>query len=286
MTKEMLFVLACVPLFVVNSFTDKYASSKTENAYNLQYNLIKFLSGVVLMLPMFLLDNQPKFGYGPILCGALCGVMYTINKTLVLKGYDCTSVAFMTFCHAAGMIVPCVVGHFFWQEPLGLLALVGIGMTVVSITFLKDSGEKTKKFPLKGLLYGAAIFFSSGGVMIAQKTMGLYFADQSIGAYNWYSFVVAALLIGLFTKKKKVEVGSRKIIGVCAVLNAVALCTISMVMTSVSGKIPAALMFPMFNGAGILMASICAIFFFQERMTVKRVIGLILGIGGLCLINI
>ncbi len=286
MTKEILFVLACVPLFVVNSFSDKYASSKTGNAYNLQYNLIKFIAGMVLMLPLFLLDSQPKFGYGAILCGALCGVMYAINKTLVLKGYACTSVAFMTFCHAAGMIVPCVVGHFFWQEPLGLLSLMGIVMTVVSIAFLKDGGKDAMKFPLKGFFYGAVIFLTSGGVMIAQKLMGLYFSEQSVGAYNWYSFVMAALLIGLFSKKQKMEAESRKVISVCAVLSAISLCVISVVMTSVSGKIPSAIMFPMFNGAGILLASIGSIFFFQEKMTVKRVIGLILGIGGLCLINL
>ena len=285
MTKEMLFVLACVPLFVVNSFSDKYASAKTGNAYNLKYNFIKFLAGMLLMLPMFLLDTQPRFGYGAILCGIGCGIMYVINKTLILKGYACTSVAFMTFCHAAGMIVPCLAGHFLWQETLGLLSLAGILMTVVAVVFLKDGGGESQKFPLKGAFYGAAIFQASGGVMIMQKLMGLYFPEQSVGAYNWYSFVVAALFTGLFCKKEKVAKDHRKPVYVCAILSAISLCVISVVMTTVAGKIPSVIMFPMFNGSGILLASIGSIFFFREKMTVKRFVGLILGIGGLCLVN-
>lgn len=98
------------------------------------------------MLPMFLLDDAPRFGIGAIACGAVCGVMYAVSKTLMLKGYERTSVAFMTLCRASSMILSCVIGHFFWREALDIFSIVGIILTVASIVLLKASKGEKKGF--------------------------------------------------------------------------------------------------------------------------------------------
>ena len=43
MSSKILIILACVPLYVVNSFCDKYISSRDGNKNNVLYNGIKFL---------------------------------------------------------------------------------------------------------------------------------------------------------------------------------------------------------------------------------------------------
>ena len=107
MTHANIFIiLACVPLYVVNSFCDKHISSQDGNKHNILYNSIKFLIGSLFLLPMALTDNAPKFELGVVICGVVCGVMYAVSKTVILKGYEKTSVSFMTLCHASGMIIP------------------------------------------------------------------------------------------------------------------------------------------------------------------------------------
>ena len=88
MSKEILIIIACIPLYVVNSFCDKYVSSRNGNRYNFIYNSIKFLIGSIFLLPFFLLDSSPKLRLGVIACGIACGVMYAISKTVILKGYE------------------------------------------------------------------------------------------------------------------------------------------------------------------------------------------------------
>ena len=195
MTKEILLILSCVPLYVVNSFCDKFISTRETNKYNYVYNAMKFFICGICMLPVMLMDNAHVFSLGSVLCGIVCGIMYAISKTVILKGYEKTSVAFMTLCHASGMILPCIIGHFFWSEALSTFSVVGIILAITSIVLLKGGKNENNSFSVIGIFFGSVIFLTSAGVMITQKFMGIYFSDQNVGAYNFYSFIVAFLII-------------------------------------------------------------------------------------------
>ncbi len=283
MTKEILIILACVPLYVVNSFCDKIISSKNQSNY--LYNVIKFLICGLCVLPILFFDDASKFEWGCVLCGVACGIMYAISKTVILKGYEKTSVAFMTLCHASGMILPCIIGHFFWNEQLGILSVIGIVLAVFSIVLLKDKKSEKKDFDFWGIIIGITVFLISGGVMIAQKLMGRCFENQSVSAFNFYSFIVAFLILSFFVRPKSVEKKSLKPIILCAAGSAVSLSIISLVMTNLASNVPSVVLFPLFNGVGIIAVCIGSIFAFKEKLNAKKIIGLIVGVLGLCLVN-
>lgn len=286
MTANILIILACVPLYILNSFCDKHISSCDGNKYNMLYNGIKFLIGSFFLLPMALTDSAPRFEIGVVTCGVACGVMYAVSKTVILKGYEKTSVSFMTLCHASGMIIPCIIGHFFWSEKLSIFSGVGILLTIISIVLLKDSKADKKQFETEGFAIGVVVFLTSGGVMVAQKLVGLYFSEQSISAYNFYSFFVAFIILCFFIKPKNIDKNCMKPVLVCAVGSAVSLSVISFVMTGLAGRVPSIILFPLFNGLGIIFVCIGSVFAFKEKLSIRNVIGLLLGICGLCLVNI
>lgn len=286
MGAKILIILSCVPLYVLNSFCDKYVSSKNDSKNGNLYNCIKFLCGSIFFIPIVLMDNAPKFKLGTVLCGIACGIMYAISKTVILRGYEKTSVAFMTLCHAAGMIIPCIIGHYFWSEKLNVLSAIGILLAVISIVLLKESKSGKKKFEVTGIVIGIVVFFTSGGVMILQKLMGLYFAEQSISAYNFYSFVMSFLILGCLIKPERQSKKGIKHILPCAAISALSLSIISLVMTSLASSVPSVILFPLFNGLGILCVCIGSIFVFKEKLTAQKTIGLGLGVLGLCLVNL
>lgn len=287
MITEIITVLACVPLFVINSFCDKYVSAKENTKQTtVLYNVLKFFICALLLLPLYISDGNFEFEAGAVLCGIVCGIMYAISKTVILKGYEKTSVAFMTFCHAAGMIIPCIIAHFLWQEHLSFFSIMGILTVVLSIVLIKDDKAEKGNIEIKGIIIGLIIFLTSGGVMVVQKIMGIYFALESVTAYNLYSFITAFLILCFFIKPKNNTRKDSKHLILPALGSAVSLCVISLVMTKVSGAIPSVIMFPLFNGLGIILVCICSVFAFKEKFTVKKSIGLILGIIGLCMINI
>ena len=241
--------------------------------------------GSIILLIVLLTDNSAKFGLGTLFCGTLCGVMYAVSKTVILSGYEKTSVAFMTLCHASGMILPCVIEHFFWNEKLSALSVVGIFLASVSIVLLKDGKADKKKFDIAGIIMGTVVLVTSGGVMITQKLMGIYFAGQSVGAYNFYSFVVAFLILSFFARSQIKTRKNTKFILLCAVGSAISLCIISLVMTKLAGSVPSVILFSLFNGLGIIFVCIGSVFAFKEKLTIRKIIGLALGVCGLCLVN-
>lgn len=284
----ILLILGCVPLFVVNSFCDKIASTKNGNRYNYFYNALKFLICTICMLPVLLLDDAPICAWGCILCGVICGIAYAINKTVILKGYQRTSVAFMTLCHASGMILPCILGHFLWSERLGVVSLLGIAFVILSIVLLKGGQGESMKADDRGVFFGISIFLTSATVMITQKCMGIYFPEQSVGAYNLYSFIVPFCILGCLIKPVPAindEKKAGKSLWIYALGSGVSLSVISFVMTSLSGSVPSVVLFPLFNGLGIILVCIGSAFAFQEKITLKKGVGLAIGVLGLCFVN-
>ncbi len=287
---NIIYILLCVPLFVVNSFCDKYVSTMESNL-SYKYNIYKFAIGTVFFLPFFFFDDSPRFTIGTVLCGTICGLMYVINKTVVLIGYKRTSVAFMTLCHAAGMLLPCILGHFWWQEKLNIASLAGILFTVTAIYLLKGNAKQSLNIAGLDIWLGLIVFISSGGKMVLQKVMSLYFFSDSKIAYNLYSFIVPAILLSIANIGRKRCVVNEKSkpnikIILCAMASAVSLCIISFVMTNLAGKVPSIVLFPLFNGLGIISVTLGALFVFEEKLDCKKIIGIILGVVGMCILNI
>ncbi len=289
MTKEILIILACVPLYVINAFCDKIVSGRNQNKYNVLYNSFKFLICSFCMLPMLLWERGSLLGSGAFVCGLACGVMYAVSKTVMLKGYERTSVAFMTLCHSSGMILPCILGHFFWGERLSSVSVVGILLAILSIVLLKGGNQESRTVDVMGISFGILIFLTSAGVMISQKLMGRYFAEQSVGGYNFYSFIVAFLILVCFIRPKRLEEGEKKekkLMLLCALGSAVSLSIISFVMTNLAKNVPSIVLFPLFNGLGILCVCLGSVWAFREKLTKKKTVGLVLGLVGLFLVNL
>ena len=289
MTANIIIILACVPLYIANSFCDKIVSTINANKYNYLYNLIKFIICSICAALLLFFEYSIAFGVGGLICGIICGVMYAVSKTVMLKGFEKTSVAFMILCHSSGMILPCILGHFFWNEPLSIISLIGIILAIISIVLLKNNGNEKSTFNIKGILYGLVIFLTSAGVMIVQKIMGIYLKTESVALYNLYSFLVPAIILCFFIKPKALNISfkkDKKRIIACAAVSAVSLCVVSFVMTNLASRVPSVILFPLFNGLGIICVCIGSIFAFKEKLNGKKIIGLILGVLGLFLINL
>ena len=87
---------------------------------------------------------------------------------------------------------------------------------------------------------------------------------------------------GLKNRNKK----QKTVIGICALGSAVSLVIIGFVLTTLASDVPSVILFPLFNGLGIITVCIGSIFVFKEKLNLQKVFGLIFGVLGLFLINI
>lgn len=282
---DVIFAILCIPLFVLNSFCDKYISTFNSKGVNITYNIIKFSVGSVILFAALMSDSSLWCDPGVIICGVLCGIMYSINKMIIMTGYEKSSVAFMTLCHSAGMLLPCIIGHFLWDEKLSFAALVGIAMVIGSMMLLKDAPHNKTSNTTIGLVIGVVVLLASGGVMILQKIMGLYYPGQGVNAYNFYSFISAGMILCVFIRQAKHQGNIKKLVW-CASGSAVSLCAISVVMTKLAASVPSVIMFPLFNGSGIILVTLLSAWMFKEKLTARRITGFVVGLIGLFLVNL
>ena len=278
----MLYIILCIPLYVLNSFCDKYISGENSKHTNSIYNIVKFLIGTIILLPMFLTD-EAKLEWIVITCGIAGGVMYAVSKMIILTGYEKTSVAFMTLCHASGILLPCIAGHFFWNEKLSIPACIGIILVIFSIWILKGDASKSGKTDMKGIIIGIVVLLASGGLMIVQKIMGMVLPRSGVDAYLFYTFATAFLILAIAApKRRKIT----KKISFCALGSAVALYIISVVMTYLAADVPSVILFPLFNGSGIILVTLFSAVWFKEKITVRKACGMVIALIGLFLTNI
>jgi len=282
---EMIFIILCIPLYVLNSFCDKYVSTFNSKRVNALYNIIKFAVGSGILFVALMADRSLWSVSGVIICGVLCGIMYSVSKMIIMTGYEKSSVAFMTLCHSSGMLLPCIIGHFLWNEKLSFAALVGIALVIASVLLLKDAPHKKGTNSTIGFIIGIVVLLTSGGVMILQKIMGIYYHGQGVNAYNFYSFLSAFMILSAFMRGEKQQGDTKKLIW-CALGSSVSLCVISIVMTKLASTVPSIIMFPLFNGSGIILVTLLSAWLFKEKLTPKRIIGFVVGLVGLFLVNL
>ena len=107
--------------------------------------------------------------------------------------------------------------------------------------------------------------------------------------YNFYSFIVAALILTVFSKPSLLLQESKKEkcnILLCALGSAFSLCIIGFVMTNLASGVPSVILFPLFNGLGIILVCIGSVFTFKEKLDTRKILGLIAGVAGLYMINL
>ena len=142
------------------------------------------------------------------------------------------------------------------------MQFIGIALLIFSGWLLIGySKEQTGSFTPRTLLLLIGSMLSNGSVMLAQKMFSKYLPDTSVSIFSFLTFGLIG--IGMF-------------IGLVP----------SLLSQSGRAKI-AAVPKPVFlYGGATIITAITAAIFFKEKLTVRSVCGLILGIGSLIVINL
>lgn len=71
-----------------------------------------------------------------------------------------------------------------------------------------------------------------------------------------------------------------------AIILAASVLSINVLITTLSKEIPAIILFPLFNGMGLILTSLMSSIVFKEKLTVISVLGLLAGVAGLVMVNV
>ncbi len=291
MAGNLLYLCASVVLSVGRSmFSKKMACMTPKPGLFFRNQALLFLSAGLLLLAgnpdAFSAVSAVTVGYS-IAYGLLLIAsqwMYTFAMKLGL-----TSVC--SLIYSLGFIFPTISGVLFWHEAFTVTNLFGLflTLTVILLTFRGDAegvANGRKKLFLIAILTAMT---ASGGLGILQKLQqSSETASKETSAFLILAFVLAFSASGgvwLFRRSRE-----RERVQLSGILPPVfaGLCFggANLLNTLLAGRMKSAVFFPILNILTILLCTLCGILFFREKLTVKTVLVLLLGMAAVTVLSL
>ena len=291
MAGNLLYLCASVVLSVGRSmFSKKMACMTPKPGLFFRNQALLFLSAGLLLLA----GNPDAFSsvsavtvgysiaYGLLLIASQW--MYTFAMKLGL-----TSVC--SLIYSLGFIFPTISGVLFWDEAFTVTNLFGLflTLTVILLTFRGDAegvANGRKKLFLIAILTAMT---ASGGLGILQKLQqSPATASKETSAFLILAFALAFSASGgvwLFRRSRERE--RVQLSGILPpVFAGLCFCGANLLNTLLAGRMKSAVFFPILNILTILLCTLCGILFFREKLTVKTVLVLLLGMAAVTVLSL
>lgn len=293
--KDYIFLIIILLLRVPQNFSSKKTSGLVTNSQSyFLYGTYSYTLAGLIAFVMLLFDGMSGFSLPAVGISALGAVSLAVSLFCSIEALKSGVMVLAAMAGSAGLLLPCIAGIFMFNEPMKLMQFIGIALLIFSGWLLIGySKEQTGSFTPRTLLLLIGSMLSNGSVMLAQKMFSKYLPDTSVSIFSFLTFglIGIGMFIGLVPSLLS-QSGRAKIAAVpkpvflYGTISSIILLAINQLATLAGRNVPSAIMFPINDGGATIITAITAAIFFKEKLTVRSVCGLILGIGSLIVINL
>lgn len=293
--KDYIFLIIILLLRVPQNFSSKKTSGLVTNSQSyFLYGTYSYTLAGLIAFVMLLFDGMSGFSLPAVGISALGAVSLAVSLFCSIEALKSGVMVLAAMAGSAGLLLPCIAGIFMFNEPMKPIQFIGIALLIFSGWLLIGySKEQTGSFTPRTLLLLIGSMLSNGSVMLAQKMFSKYLPDTSVSIFSFLTFglIGIGMFIGLVPSLLS-QSGRAKIAAVpkpvflYGTISSIILLAINQLATLAGRNVPSAIMFPINDGGATIITAITAAIFFKEKLTVRSVCGLILGIGSLIVINL
>ena len=190
-----------------------------------------------------------------------------------------------------GLLFPLIAGDILFHEAVTATQWLGIAILFVSVIIMCSYNNGIKgKLTLFSFMILLLCGFSSGITDFSQKLFTKRLPHISISVFNFYTYLFAAfaLVVACFLLRQKERRSGQTVftkiwgyifvMSICLFLN-------SYFKTLAAEHLDAVLLYPLNQGAGLILSTAMSATLFHEKLTAKCVIGLLTAFVGLLIIN-
>lgn len=278
-------------------FCGKKMSGYTENMQSsVLLNLYRMILCIVLSLLLMIAIGDIEY-FVPdcksLLLMAVSGVSTSFFVVTWLLSVRKSAYMMIDVFLMLGTLVPIVSGYFLYSEPITLRQVLGFILLVVAVVIMCSYNNSIKaRHTLSSILLLVACGVSNGITSTAQKAFVKSFPELPISVFNLYTYIFAAVTLALFflisVKKEKpvFSGGGSRMTYIYILIMAIALTANSYFSTLASAYLDSAKLYPLQQGAGLILSTVMATLFFKEKLKLKAVVGIILAFAALMIINL
>ena len=267
-----------------SSYVSEYKDAAFSNMIRMFFCIIFGLIFVLWQSGIGSLAADTKTLLISLMSGVFTSLFVVTWLLLVKKGAYMTLDVFLTI----GMVIPLALCNVIYEEEITKMQILGLGILLVAVCVMCSYNNSIKakiNASTLGLLLlcGAANGFTD----FSQKLYVNEIESPDVGVFNFYTYVVSFLCLGIFylvVKMSGKETANEKdsekrlfksiwgyilVMSLCLFLN-------SYFKTMAAELLGSAKLYPLNQGAALILSSLMAAIFFKERINIKSIIGIIL----------
>ena len=250
-------------------------------------NLLSAIPSVILML----LGGSMAINLNTVITSALSGISIVVSSICGLVSMKSGTMVLSSMFGTAGLIVPCIAGVFLFAEPMSRLQWLGIVVLIASSLLLISSAKQINpQFSFKTVFCLLGSFLANGLTMLMQMIFSRSSEGGSVSMFSFFTFAIPCLAMVLLSVvlHRQPPADNEKLPKKQLLFAAgagVAVFIVNQLATLASGFVPPAILFAFINGGNTMIAALVAAILFGEKLTVKSVTGLLLGVASLIIIK-
>lgn len=233
-----------------------------------------------------------------LILGVIFGLVVAIQHVANLQAIETGPLSYTSVIISLSTLIPTLSGAIIWKESITPIQIVGIALLIGCLVLSVNKDTGGKKASARWLILCGIAFVFNGFIGVMQKWHQSSSHSNELNAFLViafatsliYSLISAFILIVSKRSKKETPTNSTErytftpslifMILVCGAGSAIN----HKLNLYLSGVLPSAVFFPIVNGGGLILVTVCAVIFFKERLTAKQWGGLVLGIVSVILL--
>ncbi len=273
--------------------------------YGTLYQLIAALFSIITLC----IVGFYGFDLPTVICALLAAIILGVDIFAGIQAQKGAPIIVCTMFSLGGLGISCLGGVILFEEQMSFIQIIGLCVFFLGAYLLSSTGKKSDSKPIdkKSFVFLVVVMLMEGLITIVQKYFSVKVVGGNVAMFSFLMFsfnaiiLFACVIAGNCKNKTKGEVLDAssekdeeklvffklpKVLLICGSLLAFALFMINYTVTELGKTVDSVILFPVSSAITILMSTVVGWAVFKQKLTVKNLIGLILGFASIILISI
>lgn len=260
-------------------------------------NFIRMIFCVVISLALICVQGDAgllKADIKVILITMLSGVTTSVFVVAWLISVRKGAYMMLDVFLMMGVIVPLLLSSAMFGETIHMNQWIGLVILFVAVLIMCSYNNSIKEKMSIGSVILLIICGAANGLTDFSQKLYVRSVGGSAAVFNFYTYVFSAIVLLVVFGAIKIkdrsgansEIDVMRKVGIYVLIMSICLFANSYFKTKAAAILPSAKLYPLNQGASLILSSFMSMIFFKEKLTVKCIIGIVLSFIGLLVINL
>lgn len=271
-----------------NIFSNLYSKEHVQTNRDIYLFNIYMYAGAFAVMAVLWAISPCGMSLGTILLALLFALAIGGMQTTLLRALRNGPLSYVNFIQTSGLIIPALFGAVCLGQPISLRQILALPILLFSMALVMDLKKEKSGGKWLGDAIGSMICCGAVGVIQSLHQSSPFSHEQNSFLALTFLFVIAVNAVSAAfcprTAKKRPHKDCRSIL--LPVLSGVLFGIVNALNLYLIGVMPNVIFFPIANGGLLIATMLAAVWIFRESLNKKQWLGILIGLGAMCMLGL